>query len=160
MSLLEKLLNMPSNVLTTSTTSSDGVGVGDIGDYHDQGGDGDNDDNDDSNDDSRKITPHKVVLFTDHIISPIDHHCLSSLTTEHPHITIITCNSNMLLLCMSTNDDDDDDDSSEVMKRVINNTHGNGGDDKDGNGGDDKDHKDKSCSIWPSKQSKQVRRKG
>ena len=154
-SLLEKLLNMPSSVYnststTSSTTTTTSTTTIDGDDCHDQGDDDDDDDddgdccdcNDGDNEGCRKIvtSQQNVVLFTDYIINPIDHHCISSLSTEHPHINIITCNSNMLL-CMSNDDD---------IESLIDCE----GDDDGINHRDDDE--DDNCSIWPSKLSKQV----
>jgi len=155
-SLLEKLLNMPSSVYNSTSTTTTSTIDGD--DCHDQGDDDDDDGdccdcNDDDNEGCRKTvtSQQNVMLFTDYVINPIDHHCISSISTEHPHINIITCNSNMLL-CMSSNDDDDDDD--DYIDSLI---HCEGDDDGINHKDDDEDD---NCSIWPSKHSKQVSQKG
>jgi hypothetical protein len=151
---------MPSSVYnststTTSTTTSTISTVSSTSiDGDDCRGQGDDDDgdccdcNDGDNEGCRKTvtSQQNVVLFTDYIINPIDHHCISSISAEHPHINIITCNSNMLL-CMSSNDDDDDDDYIDSL------IHCEGDDDGINHKDDDEDD---NCSIWPSKHSKQV----
>jgi hypothetical protein len=141
---------MPSSVYnstsTTTTTTSTTTTISSTSiDGDDCRGQGDDDDD---NEGCRKTvtSQQNVMLFTDYIINPIDHHCISSISTEHPHINIITCNSNMLL-CMSNDDDDDDYDIDSLI-------HCEG--DDDGINHRDDDDEDNNCSIWPSKHSKQV----
>jgi len=60
------------------------------------------DDDKEGEDGRNKIVSHNVVLFMDLILNPIDHHCISSIASEHPDITIITCNSNMVCITDDT----------------------------------------------------------